>query len=236
MNLTDLAAKVLAKLEDEVGTQEFWNETDIIADANWLYRDLSRSLGCLRKRDISTLTVVSTARYAIPKPTGVDSILRVLGVSYDKEPLDYYTTSELDAMDYRWRSLGDGTPYGCYFELGDENLYISLVPPPSAAKELGFDLVTYPTALTASETPLYPFDDGDILYCGLMSMQLSKDGGGRDLDRADWWFGQMMSTIPQLVKHKGFSWRGFRSIEEVSHLSTKGIRLPSNYPKYSFDD
>jgi hypothetical protein len=234
MILSTLATSVMAKLLSEAGTSDFWNETDIISDANWLYRDTAKTIECVRKRDVSTTLTISTDRYVIPITSEVDSVLRLLSVTYDGEPLDFYTSQELDAMNYKWRSLGDGRPYGWYFERGDENTAITLVPPPSAEVVLGFDFAFLPTVLAASGEPLYPFKDGTILFDGLMSMQLSKEGGGRDMDRSDFWFQQFLSHFAGLSKHKGNSWHTLKSPEDCA-TTVRGGRLPSNYPTYPND-
>jgi hypothetical protein len=68
-----------------------------------------------------------------------------------------------------------------------------------------------------------------------MSMQLAKAGGGRDLDRADWWLGQFVSKCSSFTQHKGFGVRSIKSIDSPSGKSIGQVRLPSNYPTYYFD-
>jgi len=230
MTLTEISASIYASLLREAGTQEFWNTTDIKTDINFLYRDTAKSLECLTKRDVSTNTVISTARYVIPILGTVDSVLRLLNVTYDSEDIDFTSTDRLAAFDENWRSAGDGTPEVCFFERGDENVAISLYQPPAAVKVLGIEFSYLPVVLTDELTPAYPFADGTILHDGVLSMQLAKPGGGRDLDRADFWFNQFMSHMGGLTKHKGYDSHGFKSIEESVPLRRFGGRLPSNYP------
>jgi hypothetical protein len=235
MIVSDIGAAVMTRLADEAGTNSFWNITTVKSDIVWLYRDTAKTLQNIKKRDASTTTVVGTKRYVIPISGNVDSVLKILNCSYDGEPVDYYETSGLDGLNYKWRSLSNGTPFGCYFEKGDENIAISLVPAPADTKELAIEFAYMPVSLADGDHPLEPFKDGTILFDGTMSLELAKAGGGRDLDRSDFWFNQFLSHFGNLTKHKGFSWRGFKSVEESS-LNTRGVRLPSNYPRYSFDD
>jgi hypothetical protein len=230
MKLSEISAAVIAKLITEAGTSDFWDEATIKADTNWLYRDTAETLRCLKKRDVTVNSVIGTARYVIPKLAAVDSILSVTKITYDKEPVDYYTTEELDILDYRWRSMDNGLPFGCYFEKGDENVAISFVSPPSDIKEIGFEFTYLPKELADADTPVYPFESGIILIDGVMSMELAKPGGGRDLDRSEFWFGQFTAHFTNLTRHKGFAWHGFRSIDEVPSFAGRRGRLPSNYP------
>jgi hypothetical protein len=230
MTLSEISAAVYATLLREAGTQEFWNETDIKTDINYLYRDTAKSLLCCTKRDVSTSTVIGTARYVIPLVGSVSSILKLFGVTYDGKPIDFITTEILDSMDWNWRSAGNSTPLGCYYEKGDEYVAISLYQPPSDVKVLGFEFSFLPTVLTDALTPVTPFIDGTALHDGVVSMELSKPGGGRDLDRADFWFGMFMAHIQGLSRHKGYDIKCFKSIEESSPQIRIGGRLPSNYP------
>lgn len=223
----------MAKLLSDQGTSAYWNETDIRTDANWLYQDTAETFGCCLKRDTSLDSVVDTARYVIPIVGNVSSVLNMSKLEFDSEEVRFYSVQELDVIDYRWRSLGSGKPWGCTYEAGDANIAITLVPKPSEVCELAFTFAYLPVTLGASDTPVYPFDDGRVLIDGLMSMQLSKAGGGRDLDRAEWYLGQFMSKCSRFIKHKGFGIRGIKSIEESGRVGFAG-RLPSNYPTYRF--
>lgn len=234
MTLSEISAAVMARLLSDQGTNDYWNATDIETDTNWLYLDTAESFKCCKKRDYSITTVVDTARYEIPVVDSVSKILAVAKVEYDKEDVPFVTVDELSLIDFRWRSLGSGKPWACTYEAGDENIAITLVPKPSDTKELAFTFSYLPIQLAGSADPVAPFEDGRILIDGLMSMQLSKPGGGRDLDRADWYFSQFVSKCARLTEHKGFGARGYKSIE--SGYSRRGFagRLPSNYPPYSF--
>ena len=237
MTLSDMATWILTKLADEAGTNSFWTATQIKAWINEVYRDVVLNFECLSVRDITTNTVVGTARYVIPKPTGVETITRLKSCDYDitvRGPLSFYTVEQLDSINTRWRGLNNGTPWGAFFEHGDENLAVSLVPPPSDTKVLAFDYSFIPSTLDDADSLYEPFKDGIILKDAVMSLALALSGGGRDLDRSNYYFEMFASSLSALNRHKSPVWRGLRSIEDTT--VTRGIRLPSNYPKYSFFD
>jgi hypothetical protein len=236
MILSSFATWVLSKLAEEAGTSGFWTASQIEGYANELYRDLALNFDCCSTRNETLSTVTGTRRYVIPKATGVDTITRLKGCDYDvtiEGPLDFYTIEQLNSIDMLWRNLTNGTPWGAYFEQGDVNVAVSLVPPPGDVKVLGFDYNYVPSELTDSDAPVEPFTDGIILKDGVMSMALAAPGGGRDMDRSDYYFAMFTSRFPQFTKHKSPVWRGLRSVEDAT--SIRSIRLPSNYPRYSFD-
>jgi len=236
MILSAISTAVLAKLLADQGTNSFWDATSIQTDCNWLYIDTAESTRCLKKRDTSTNTVVDTARYVIPIAGSVGKIIGLVAVEYDKKPIPFYSVAQLDAMFDDWRNLDSAdTPIGCTYDVGDEDVAITLVPKSGAVAELAMSFIYIPVELAVGDTPVHPFDDGRILIDGLMSMQLSKPGGGRDLDRADFYFGQFMSKIMNLTtRHKGFGVRGLKSIEDVSSRVGGNVRLPDHYPHYEF--
>ena len=238
INLADLATLILGKLADEAGTDKWWTATQIKAWINELYRDVAMNFECLSVRDITLSTTIGTARYVIPKPTGVGTITKLKNIDYDitvQGPLDFYTVEQLDSIDPRWRGLNDGTPFGAFFEQGDVNLAVSLVPPPSAVKVIGFDYSFIPSDLTDAQEPYEPFKDGIILKDGVMSMALAMPGGGRDLDRSDYYFMMFTSRFSTFTKHRAPVWRGLRSVEDSGRMINR-VRLPANYPRYSFND
>lgn len=235
MILSDMSAWILGKLADEAGTSDWWTAAQVKSWINEIYRDTAMTFDCLTRRDTTTNSIVGTARYVIPKPTGVGTITRLKSVDYDitvQGTLDFYTREQLDSIDPRWRSLGNGTPWGAFYEHGDENLAISLVPTPSAVKQVGFDYYFLPSTLGDSDEPYEPFKDGIILKDAVMSLALAMPGGGRDLDRSDYYFGMFTSMFPSITKHKSPVWRGLRSVEDAT--TVRGPRLPANYPRYEF--
>jgi hypothetical protein len=237
MKLADIGSWVMDKLTEEAGTNKWWTLAQVKTHVNEVYQDTALTLECVGKRDETTTTVVGTARYVIPIVTGIETILRLKKVAYDEAfngALDFYTEGQLDDVDMRWRGLSNATPWGAYFAKGDENIAVTLVPPPSDAKILAFEFRFLPSELGDNDEPVPPFKDGFILKDGAMSMALALPGGGRDLDRADYYFNKFMSNFGNLTKHVSPITRGLRSIEE-SVTRTGGVRLPSNYPRYSFD-
>ena len=237
MILSDMSTWILSKLAEEAGTDKWWTATQVKAWINELYRDVAMNFECLSTRDITLSTTIGLARYVIPKPTGVGTITRLKSVDYDitvEGPMDFYTVEQLDSIDPLWRGLNDGTPWGAFFEHGDENLAVSFVPPPSVVKVLGFDYSFIPSVLTDAQEPYEPFKDGIILKDGVMSLALAMPGGGRDLDRSDYYFGMFTSRFGVFTKHKAPVWRGLRSVEDAGRMINR-VRLPANYPRYLFD-
>jgi hypothetical protein len=234
MTLQTISDWIMSKLTDEAGSNEWWSETQIKAIVGDIYRDTALSLLCLNVRDDSTVTEVGLARYPIVCPTGIASCLKLQKVAYDETvngPLDFYTIEQLDSIDYRWRGLGDGLPWGAYFENGDVNTHVSLVCPPNDTLALAFYFIGLPTQLDVSDEPFGIFKDGIFLKNATMSAALSLSGGGRDPERSDWYFSQAISVLPALSGHKSPVWRGFRSIDDAG--IRRGPRLPANYPSYS---
>lgn len=233
--LSEITAWCMARLAIEAGTNLWWTNAQIDSYVNEVYRDSAMALANLKHRDATTNTVVGTARYVIPLAAIVDHIIKLTNVQYDPTEngyIDFYTNEQLDDTDPLWRSLGNGTPWGAFYELGDENLAVSLVPAPGDIKPLAFEFVYVPAELGQSDSPKAPYN-GVILANGAMAMALAAPGGGRDLDRSDYYFALFMSQFPTLSKHLSPVWRGLRSVEDAPYKG--GVRLPSNYPRYSFD-
>jgi hypothetical protein len=237
MILSAQSTAILAKLADEAGTDKWWTAVQIKKWINEIYTDIAFNYECLSTRDTTLSTTVGLARYVIPKPAGVGTITRLKSCDYDvnvEGTLDFYTIEQLDSIDPTWRGLGNSTPWGAFFEHGDENLAVSLIPAPGAIKVLGFDYNFIPSILGDNDEPYEPFKDGIILRDGVMSLALAGAGGGRDLDRSDYYFSMFVAKLPMLAKHKAPVSRGFKSIEDAT--SIRGPRLPSNYPHYPFGD
>lgn len=237
MILSDMSTWILSKLADESGNVGWWTSVQVKSWINELYADVAMNFECLTMRDTTLNTTIGLARYLIPKPTGVGTITKLKGCDYDmtvEGPMDFYTVEQLDSIDPLWRGLNSGTPWGAFFEYGDENLAVSFVPPPSAVKVIGFDFNFIPSVLTDAQAPYEPFKDGIILKDGVMSLALAMPGGGRDLDRSDYYFGMFTSRFGAFTKHRAPVWRGLRSVEDAGRMINR-VRLPSNYPRYSFD-
>ncbi len=229
MILSALATDVMAQLLSDQGTNDYWNVTDIKIDANWLYRDIAETFECLKERDETTLSIINIARYVIPISGNVESILRLINVEYDNEPLPYKTIKEVEEYYYKWRTLDASIPVCCTMEKKDLNRAITLVPKSdSTNKVIAFTFSYLPIPLTDSDSPIQPLTDCRILKDGLMSMQLAKAGGGRDLDRSDWYFSQFLSKCSVFGRHTGFGTRRFKSIENTfdSKINTRSYKTP----------
>ena len=236
MTKDEITTKLMADLAVMSGSNEWWTKVGLAIHVDYLYKELATSLKNLTMFDDSTTSVVNTARYAIVKPVGVLTVLKILTITIDGEPLDFYTVEDLYKIDYKWRGLGAGTPWGWYFERGDLFTHISTVPKmASNTKKIGFEYAYKPDDLENSDEPKEPFTDGVILCDGAMSLAFSEPGGGRDLDMADNYYNRLLGHFAQNQKHVADVSRGFRSPEE-SIASASRVRLPSNYPSYSFDE
>lgn len=236
MTLTEMSTEILARLLQEAGTSDYWDATGIQRHINWLYKELAETLKNLTTRDTTTTSVTNTARYAIPKPTGVLSVLKMLEVTLDGEPLSFFTIADLYDVDYKWRNLDASPPWGWYYERGDNLSYVSFVPKFSdSTTVIGFEYCYKPSDLTASDTAKEPYADGQILMDGAMSLCFSDSGGGRDMDLADFYYEKLISHFSVLNEHQGNAVRGFRSKDESNKLNGR-VRLPSNYPTYFFEE
>jgi len=142
--------------------------------------------------------------------------------------------AELNNNVYKWRSLGNGTPIAWYFEYGDENIAISFVQPPGEVDvEIAVEFIYIPDEPDDDDEISEPFKDGLILLDGVMSVALAKAGGGRDLDRSDWYFGNFAAKASAFNRHKVNKTHVLGSIDDGQQIKT--FRLGSNYPTYTFD-
>lgn len=218
MILSAITTKVLTKLAQEAGSDDWWSSTEIDQYINDLYRETAIDAKICKKRDETSVTVAETQTYAIPTISGYERVISVLNVDYDNIPLVPTTPMELDAKWYQWREATSGIPEHYFFDYGSENTTVSLMRKPAAAsKQVGFDLIMLPNELTASDTPKWPFADGFLLVDGTMSIALAKAGGGRDLDRSDWYWNKFVTNIRniqrELYPRKQYQ---LRSIDEIS--------------------
>lgn len=235
MTLQEISTKVLGKLEQEAGSNDWWTEAEIKAYTNDLYKELARLLKNLTKRDATTVSVADQVGYTIPV-TGVIEVIRVLEVFYNKERVEPASINQLNRKVHEWRELSSGTPWAWYFERGEENVKVSFVCKPGTADlEIAIEFSYVPSTLSDSDSPAGEYKNGMILINGVMSMALAKAGGGRDLDRSDYYWGEMVALIPGLSDQlqPGIT-RSFGSIDEDS--DRQSFRLGSNYPPYHLDD
>ncbi len=234
MILSDLTTKILARLVYEAGSSDWWTSAEIDSYINDLYSQIALETELIKMRTVNIPTVATQAEYDIPKTSEVRTVKQVINIDYDGEPLDPVTVLELNQNISRWRDLADGTPFGWFFDRGNENVTFTLVPPAATADvEMYVDMSYIPADLGQSDAPAEPFTDGIILFDGVMSIALGKAGGGRDLDRSDWYWLQFINKIPSITKPKLNRTHAMKSIDEGG--SVKGFNLGEHYPTYTFD-
>ena len=191
----------MTKLEQEAGSSDWWESAEISQWVNDIYRETAKEYRLCKKRDETSVTVAEQASYTIPVPTGYELILSVTNVDYDNIPLIPKSTMEFDAAWYQWREATSGTPEYWYFDLGNENTIVSLQRKPSvASKQVGFDMVLLPSEIISTAAPKFPFTDGLLLVDGVMSIALGKNCGGRDLDRANWYWNKFVGGLGGILK------------------------------------
>jgi hypothetical protein len=229
--LDQIYQKVYAKLIQEAGSFEWWTEAEVKQNINDTYRETCRETECILKRDTSTDTVAEQAAYDIPLPTGYSDILNLKRVWYDNEPLSPTTPNELDKLFYDWRERDSGKPFCYYYAPGEELTKVSLFYAPSTADvEIAMEMSLIPDEMLDAGSPLFIFKDGLILFDAAMYCCLSKSGGGRDLDRANFYFAQFQTKLMEALG-KSLHSRQKHVLYGVDEVSVPiGPRLPSNYP------
>jgi len=236
MTLSEINTKLITKLEEEAGSSEWWTDTEIKQWLNDLYRSIGLSLeGFFRSRDETTVTVAEQVAYDFPTITGVDNIIKIISVDYDDQALEPTNPDYLNKTWYKWRNEGSGTPLFYYQEYGEELQKISLLPKPSDDDlVIGIDCWVIPDELEDGDSPLEPLTNGLILTDGVLSMALAKAGGGRDLDRSDYYWTQFVSKVGIFTKQQNpKKSRGLKGMGEAPTIS--GLRLGDHYPAYHFD-
>lgn len=234
--LSTISTSILTKLEDEVGSDEWWTSTEIKQWINDLYRSIGLSFdGFFRSRDETTKSVAEQVAYTIPTISGVENIIKIISIDYDDKVLEPTTPDYLNKTWYKWRDEGSGTPIYYYQEYGEELQKISLLPKPSEDDDvIGIDCWVIPDELGDSGSPLEPLTNGLILTDGVLSMALAKAGGGRDLDRSDYYWAQFVNKVGILTgRQNPKKTRGLRGIGEEPTIT--GLRLGDHYPRYHFD-
>ncbi len=235
MTVDELATSIMSRLTVEAGSNEWWETTEVRQYIKDLYREISRETKCLKGRDATIDSVAGTSRYVITKPSGVETILKISSVSYDDEKIDWITTTILDNNLYKWRTtLGNGTPFGVFFERGDENQAISFVPAPASVgtNNIAYEYAFVPAEPEDDDELREPLADGLILFDVVMSICLGKAGGGRDLDRSDWYFSNFTIKAQTLFEHPTTVIHVLGSIDDSEKT---GLNLGAHYPKYTFD-
>lgn len=236
MTHAQIVTKITEILTREAGTSDWWGATEIGQVANDVYRELASTLELCKNRDATLDSVDGTKEYTIALPSGVERVISVLDVTYDGKPLTPVNIFELNNKWWDWRNASEGTPECWFFEFGSENTKISLQRTPGeSGKEIAVEMIIFPNELATGESPLWPFTDGAIIIDGAVSYLLAKAGGGRDLDRADFYWAEMMSkiTVLQTRPLQKTKVRRLRSIEDTPMSGT--FSLGSKYPPYRFE-
>ena len=234
--LSTISTSILTRLEVEVGSDEWWSSTETKQWLNDLYRSFGLSFdGFFKSRDETTVTVADQVAYDFPTITGVDNIIKIISVDCDDEVLEPTTPDYLNKTWYKWRDEGSGTSRFYYQEYGEELQKLSLFPKPSTADlVVGIDCWVIPDELGDDDSPLEPLTNGLILMDGVLSMALAKAGGGRDLDRSDYYWAQFVSKVGILTGLQNpKKTRGLRGMGEAPTIT--GLRLGEHYPPYHFD-
>ena len=234
MTLSEINTKILAKLEEEAGSSDWWTSVEIKQWVNDLYRETAEELQVCKERDVTQDSVDGTMSYTLPVPTGYERVLALLGVSYDKKVLPPTSVEELDATVYRWRNQDAGTPREYFYDLGEELTGVSFFPKPGAdGDELGYDLALLPSEMGNDDSPKAPFTSGFLLVNGVLAVALAKAGGGRDLERSDHYWAQYVGGLASFMKSKHpRKTLQLGSVEDVS--INAGLRLGDHYPPYRF--
>lgn len=220
--LEGIRNNVLAHLEREAGTSEYWPSTEINGVINFLYKLLAfdyRNIKEVYTRDsVTTLGKI----YAIP-----ENLIAVEEITFDGKAIDPKSIYEIKLMDDQWR-IRTGTPD--YYCLDYREGYVLLWYFPSTAAEIKIFGPIQPDDLTSLDIPAAPYSNGHILETGVVSFSLAKEGGGQNLERSSYWYDVFLGALNSfnLPKHPSMD-NVLRSIDTPrGHFY--GPRLPSNYP------
>lgn len=221
-----MATNVLAHLVREAGTSEHWTTPQIFEIINFLYRLLADDF----RNVISTITEVDLTEqtdhtYLLP-----EKLLSVNEVLYEDEGIDPISIYEIKMMDTKWRSATGVPDWYCLdYIIG----FLLLWRIPSATAP-SIDVIgpTIPDALTTGLSPSPPYKTGTILEPGAVSVALSQEGPGQNLERSAYWYDIFSGAVESLNKSKTPSQdHSLRSIDEARGRRF-GPRLPSSYPVY----
>lgn len=221
-----IGTNILAHLEREAGTSEYWGIAKVYEVINFLYKILSndyRNVIDVYTRD-SVITVGQI--YELP-----ESILAVNEVLFDGEALDPKSIYEIRLMDTEWR-IRSGTPdwYSLDYRLG----YLLLWYFPATVCEIKIVGPIIPDTLVSTDIPKSPYSNGQILEPASVSFLLAQEGGGQNLERSSYWYDVFLGALNTLNMKKHISMdNALRSIE-TPRGRFFGPRLPSNYPSINW--
>lgn len=224
--LSTITTNVLAHLEREAGTSEYWLSTEIDGVVNFLYKLLAfdyRNVKEVYTRD----SVVTLGKiYAIP-----ENLLAVEEITFDGKAIDPKSIYEIKLMDDQWR-IRTGTPD--YYCLDYREGYVLLWYFPSTVAEIKIFGPISPDTLTIADIPAAPYSNGQILESGVVSFSLAKEGGGQNLERSSYWYDVFIGALNSfnLPKHPSMD-NVLRSID-TPRGKFDGPRLPSNYPSINW--
>jgi len=220
--LETMRTNVLSHLGREAGTTEYWDSDKVDEVINFLYKNLAEE----NRNVIESYTrdSVITVGKIYSLPAELLSVKEVLFNTKAKDPISIY---EIRLMDDEWRERS-GTPdwYCLDYKLG--NLLLWYFPSTVAVIEIIGPII--PTTVISSETPKAPYSSGTILEPGAVSFLLAQEGGGQNLERANYWYNIFLGSSENLkISKTPGSDRQFRSIT-ASRMRKFGPRYPSNYP------
>jgi hypothetical protein len=220
--LSTITTNVLAHLEREAGTTEYWETTEIDGVVNFLYKLLAfdyRNIKEVYTRD--SVDVVGKI-YAIP-----ENLLAIEEITFDGKSVDPKSIYEIKLMDDQWRTrLGTPDWYCLDYREG----YVLLWYFPSTIAEIKIFGPIQPDTLTSPDIPAAPYSNGQILEPGVVSFSLAKEGGGQNLERSNYWYDIYLGALSSfnLSKHPSMD-HVLRSID-TPRGQNFGPRLPQNYP------
>lgn len=221
-----IGTNILAHLEREAGTSEYWDISKVYEVVNFLYKMLSNDYRNVI--DVYTRNSVITVGQIYELP---ESILAVNEVLFDGKALDPKSIYEIKLMDTEWRTRS-GTPdwYSLDYRLG----YVLLWYFPATVVEIKIVGPIVPDTLTSTDIPKSPYSNGQILEPGVVSFLLAQEGGGQNLERSSYWYDVFLGALNTLNMKKHISMdNALRSIE-TPRGRFFGPRLPNNYPSINW--
>ncbi len=222
MLASEIITNVLAHLAREAGTDNYWTSATALSALNFIYRDLAKSLRNVKIVHTRTSSTTAGVLYDYPA-----NLIAIEEVSFDSKLLDPISIYEIRMMDTEWRSR-TGTPsWYCNDYIPGQLLLWDF---PSSALEIKIVGPQIPNELTLGDTPSFPYSDGRVLEPGAVSMLLSQEGGGQNLERSTWWWQVFAQTVED-IKGPVFPSKDMvlRSIDNPRGKRF-GPRMPSNYP------
>ena len=224
-NLTTIRTNVLAHLQREAGTTEFWTSAGIDSVINFLYRTFARQYRNVKEKWSRDSVITTETVYRIPS-----KFLAINECSWDGENIDPISIYEIRLMDKEWRTRGGNPSYHC---LDYRDGFILLWYFPSSIAEIEVFGPVVPENLSASEIPSAPYSNGLILEAGSVSFLLAQEGGGQNLERSSYWYDIMSGELGEFQKPKQSMDHHLKSIE-CGRGRGFGPRYPSNYPSINW--